>query len=143
MGDAIRSREPSDAHRRLVRLVAQAEAGRQTQAILDLRSVEPAIDLRSVEPAIDLRDRAPDQLPPPPRRGPDPTLTLVLNRVRYRLFGLAAVRPVGPQDRGLTELAALASQATPPDLDDLVRQWFARLSIRRTGRRQLSASTRS
>ena len=133
MGDALRSRAPSDAHRRLVTLVAQAEAeaGRQAQAILDVRSVEPAIDLR---------DGTRDRPPPPPRPGPDQALALVLNRVRYRLFGLAAVRSVGPQDRGLTELAALASRTMPPDVDDLVRQWFARLSIRRAGRRELSAA---
>lgn len=134
MGDVIRSGGSSDAYRRLSSIIAAAEAGRETAALLDLRTDEPVVDLR--DPAA---RRLP---PPPPRTTPDLTLTLVLNRVRYRLFGLAAVRSIDPQDRGLTELAALASRSTPPDRDDLVRQWFARLEIRRDARPEPRVRTR-
>ncbi|MGZ4681181.1 MAG: hypothetical protein ACXWA3_07280 [Acidimicrobiales bacterium] len=111
-------------------LVAAAEADRQAQALLDVRSDEPVIDLR---------DRPLAGLPPPPPKEPDRTLTVVLNRRRYLLFGVGAVRCVSPHDRALTELAALASRATPPDIDDLIRQRAARRSIRRQGRRQRGA----
>ena len=114
---------PSDAHLRLLALIADAQAEGDGAAVLDVRT-EPAV--------IDLRELSPDLFPPPPRV-PDRALTFVLNRVRYRLFGLAAVRSVGPGQRGHLELAALASLATPPDVDDLVRQRYARLSIRRDG----------
>ena len=117
----IRSRRPSDAHRRLSSLVAAAEADQQVQALVDLRSDEPVIDLR---------DGTLVGLPPPPRKGPDRALTLVLNRLRYQLFGVGAVRGVSPDDRALTELAALGSRMTPPDIDDLVRQRAARRAIR-------------
>ena len=117
---------PSDAHLRLLALIADAQAEGDGAPVLDVRT-EPAV--------IDLRELSPDLFPPPPRV-PDRALTFVLNRVRYRLFGLAAVRSVGPGQRGHLELAALASLATPPDVDDLVRQRYARLSIRRDGKQR-------
>ena len=126
MGDVSGHGRPSDAHRRLLALVAEAQAEGAAPAVLDVRSLEPVIDLRG--PTVDGvgSPRAPSV--------PDPALTLVLNRVRYRLFGLAAVRSLGPGCRGHLELAALASRATPPDIDDLVRQRFARRSIREGAR---------
>ena len=131
-GAVIRSRRASDAHRRLSSLVAAVEADGQVQARLDVTSDEPVIDLR---------DNALAALPPPPRKGPDEALTLVLNRLRYRLFGVRAVRAVDPDDRALTELAALASRADPPDIDDLVRQRAARRMVREA-RRERGAGAR-
>ena len=91
------------------------------------------LDVRSDQPVIDLRELVRKELPAPPRP-PDRALPLVLNRVRYRLFGLAAVRALRPGQRGHLELAALASLASPPDVDDLVRQRYARRCIRQGGK---------
>jgi hypothetical protein len=126
VSDVSEYQRPSDAHLRLVALIAEAQAEQDGAAVQNGGAV---LDVRSEQPVIDLRDRPIDGLPAPPRV-PDRALTLVLNRVRYRLFGLAAVRSVGKGERGHLELAALASLVTPPDVDDLVRQRYARLSIR-------------
>ncbi|MGZ4693088.1 MAG: hypothetical protein ACXWCM_01895 [Acidimicrobiales bacterium] len=93
--------------------------------------VESPWDIGTDEVVIDLRDPAP--LPRRRRRRPDHTLTIVLNRVRYRTLGVDAVRATDGGPDSLTELGELVA---PRNLTVLVRRAATRRPSCREARRR-------
>lgn len=108
---------PDLTYQLLASVISAVEAESEVEGLLDLTEDEAGIDLRDL-PAVRPDRRGRKGAP----AGADPVLALVLNRARYRTYGVSAVRstPEGTDPR--VELASLGHRSGPPDVLDLIRQ---------------------